>query len=913
MNTPSPIDEIIAQCLLIRDQNPEFDVEKEFDGYPQWREELATRWALIKSFSLVEGDSIAGTIVQGVGGRLANPSSKVIGHPGLELDARYRLDTQIGKGGMGEVWSAQDLELRRDVAVKLIGLPGLSKANRANFLREARIGARLEHPGVVPTHDIGLSGESTAYLVMKRVEGLSLEQRIKNLRATSASDRKEAQELLEPRAVAQCIAKLCDALAFAHSVGIYHCDLKPANVMVGRFGEIQLMDWGIACILEEVSTPQGSEAKGYALVRGTPAYMSPEQARGAVSELKASTDVFGVGAILHAMLTGKPPYIGQREEETCKMAKHGRRSDPELRDAWQQVPRELVGVCNKAMHVEPGKRYASVRALQQDLQAFLILESGEAWKDGPVKRFTKWVARNPGVASAGVALVVAVSAISLAWTRGNTIRSQRLANQILQIQSEGPEAVQLAYEQHVESFEHSYDQAALAIKDWIGSHGVDLSDPKLAEIQMLQLCDSTLPGASQAFDSLQFAFRKWARYVQLAGGQFGANPDSVLAPDDPKRGLAPGNAALAKEVMEKNLSRSPELRQDWVVVEALGSALHQDGWAKETWDHFLLRGKGASPNEVTDNYAPLMQREAPWTIHDVNWLATLAGRSSTKPLGGLQKLVQEYPSAHVLLGNVASMQKSHAGALRGNPGSSVGAGFKFEERAVQNSKVVLALQSRSVDAHVDYAMGLAAMADNYYELAVSIHNINVDTQGAEGRLEGLRNLFLELGMDHRHLQIQTLRKAHKMRPDGQPAILLSQALAAFTREYEQTFNQTTRDLAQRRGYLVEKFKREALQLMEQIGVKMKHSLEWRHTYAFVLFKMGDNRAVEELEAVLLQDPKNFGVKSTLARCLIIRYQRTEKDQDRKRALELLLELIEQHPGDGRYAREVQVLENANPK
>ena len=216
-------------------------------------------------------------------------------------DSRYEIGEQIGEGGMGAVYLAHDRELNRDVALKVLRAPIPTDDERMRILREARILASLEHPGIVPVHDVGALPDGRLFYVMKRVRGERLDD--------FARSGRSRPELL------RVFLQVCDAVAFAHAAGVIHRDLKPQNIMLGAFGEVLVLDWGVAKSRVHVLLPaeQGETlrtADGPTTVSGTaagtPGYMAPEQLRGAADE---RVDVFGLGGILFFLLTREHPTL----------------------------------------------------------------------------------------------------------------------------------------------------------------------------------------------------------------------------------------------------------------------------------------------------------------------------------------------------------------------------------------------------------------------------------------------------------------------------------------------------------------------------------------------------------------------------------------------------------------------------
>jgi serine/threonine protein kinase len=267
---------------------------------------------------------------------------------------RYRLIGPVARGGMGIVYAAEDKHLQRRIALKVLEVPGSEGELASRLMREARVLARLEHPGIVPVHDVGTLADGRVFYTMKFVEGQRLDQYIESL--ASIPDR------------LRIFLRLCDAVAFAHARGVLHRDLKPTNVMIGSFGEVLVMDWGLAKILADAretefghpdaAIPHSSTNRengttisvttGHGRVMGTPGYMSPEQARGQIELLDARSDIFSLGALLRYLLSERLP------------ARSSTRQD-----------RSLEAICAKACAPEREGRYAAVQELTTDVSRYL--------------------------------------------------------------------------------------------------------------------------------------------------------------------------------------------------------------------------------------------------------------------------------------------------------------------------------------------------------------------------------------------------------------------------------------------------------------------------------------------------------------------------------------------------------------
>jgi serine/threonine protein kinase len=282
---------------------------------------------------------------------------------------RYDIVEEIGRGGMGAVYLARDRELDRDVAIKVPHDAG-SAALERRLRVEARALARLEHPGIVPIHDVGRLADGRLFYVMKRVRGRTLRAHLSDV-----AERAERLRIFE---------RICEPVAFAHAHGCIHRDLKPENIMIGSFGEVLVLDWGVARVVDaEADEPSQDRA----VVVGTRGFMSPEQAA-ATAEADHRTDVYSLGAILALLLTGSDPVNGEP-------------SIAILRD--RKVPRPLRSICARALAAARGDRYPSVSALAADVARYRLGAAVEAHRESLAER-TMRVARTYRVA---ILLVVA--------------------------------------------------------------------------------------------------------------------------------------------------------------------------------------------------------------------------------------------------------------------------------------------------------------------------------------------------------------------------------------------------------------------------------------------------------------------------------------------------------------------------
>jgi serine/threonine-protein kinase len=284
---------------------------------------------------------------------------------------RYRATQFLGRGGMGAVWLAEDAVLHRNVALKVLAAEDSSADLAARLMREAEILAGLEHPGIVPVHDAGMLPDGRTFYCMKHVQGQTLDQHIAGMGL---------------RQRLQLLQRIAEPLAFAHSRGIIHRDLKPANIMVGAFGEVLVLDWGLAKVTASstasehraTSTVTGlgqpAPAKhdtAHGSILGTAGYMAPEQSRGEIDMIDQRTDVFGLGAIMRFMLR-----------------------EPSGASLDEQPSRPLRAILNKATAAEMSVRYTSVQEMAADLGRYLEGQPIAAYRESLLERAVRLIKKN---------------------------------------------------------------------------------------------------------------------------------------------------------------------------------------------------------------------------------------------------------------------------------------------------------------------------------------------------------------------------------------------------------------------------------------------------------------------------------------------------------------------------------------
>jgi len=316
---------------------------------------------------------------------------------------KYTIVKELARGGMGTVYLAEDSELARQVAIKVLNPEVVDEDDRQRMLREAQVIARLEHPGIVPVHDVGVLDDGRIYYAMKYVRGRRLDEYV--AQGDSINDR-----LRKFQAV-------CDAVAFAHSNGVVHRDLKPQNIMIGAFGEVLVLDWGVAKLIQGGGDPwtgrRGDAETGRTgdedatvlsprlpvspspgppvspslsadgTIIGTLGYMAPEQARGETQLVDERSDVYSLGVILYFLLTKQPPK---------PRADDSPRRRP--REFDSKITKQAEAVCLKAMSVDRSQRYERAIDLSADIGRLLDGEPVSAYREGVVDKLGRWLSKN---------------------------------------------------------------------------------------------------------------------------------------------------------------------------------------------------------------------------------------------------------------------------------------------------------------------------------------------------------------------------------------------------------------------------------------------------------------------------------------------------------------------------------------
>lgn len=305
-----------------------------------------------------------------------------------KTNRQYKFIRSIGFGGMKAVLLVYDMDTGREVAMAMMpDFQNRSQADLTRFMYEARITARLEHPNIIPVYDMGLDKQGAPFFTMKYLRGESLAQLLQRVREKDP----QAEAEYSLARILQIFIRVCNAVQFAHSRNVLHLDIKPNNVSLGDFGEVSVLDWGLAA--EMVTGPDGKRRLNRPVSKGTPGFMSPEQIVGG-TELDERADIYSLGALLYAMLTLHNPLIGQDADHVLEAAMQDKIPSPSEANPERDIPAALEAVVLKAMAYHPQDRYLSVKDLRADVVSFQGGFAPQAENASVIRKLALFINRN---------------------------------------------------------------------------------------------------------------------------------------------------------------------------------------------------------------------------------------------------------------------------------------------------------------------------------------------------------------------------------------------------------------------------------------------------------------------------------------------------------------------------------------
>jgi tetratricopeptide (TPR) repeat protein/tRNA A-37 threonylcarbamoyl transferase component Bud32 len=661
---------------------------------------------------------------------LVEPGSTTAHQP--EGRGRYKLTRLHAQGGIGQVWLARDAELGRDVALKELRPERHDHpAVQARFLEEACITGQLEHPGIVPVHELIRGSDGRPFYTMRMVRGRTLAEAIKDYHR-----KRQAGEAgpLELRGLLGAFVAVCNAVAYAHSRGVVHRDLKPANVVLGGYGEVVVLDWGLARLLGRAGSHECPVETGASTsllpvsleggkhdetlqgqVLGTPAYMAPEQAEGRLDLLGPATDVYGLGAVLYELLCGQAPFCGPNDEVlrqvTCE------EPEPPCQRA-AATPAALEAVCRKAMEKKAAARYGSAGELSREIERWLADEPVSAYREPWTARCGRWMRRHR-VLAASVAAAVLVTLVL--GTAGSVYRQQQRLRAREQAKVGLTQVAQLRDGYRYADAAKMLEQ----VRGWVQQAGDGELEAGLSQVQ------ADLELARDLDDLRQRAEmpggQEWVAWLRRSVSDPGY--EQVLA----RHGLdvLKGDPAQLAEAIQASAVRESIVAalDDWArgekdhqkkqrLLRLANSADEPDVWrhavreaiARQDWRRLRQLARGSGEGKPTPGVVLL--------------LATIFGKQSDEAMVLLRRMHLEQPGDFWIsfnLGIWLNAQQRHqeaaecylaAAALRPDSaplrellGTALGAGGKLDE-AIQCYQTAIAMEPRFVWAHANLGKAL---------------------------------------------------------------------------------------------------------------------------------------------------------------------------------------------------------------
>lgn len=889
------------------------------------------------------------------------------GLPSEIIDDRFEVFEEVGRGGMSRVVRAFDRNLSRDVALKLALLPAREEADSRRtwvqrFIAEARINGQLEHPGIAPVHEVGVSADGRIWFAMKLVRGRSLLHLIEGFVAKSAEPNSE----FSIGQLVDMALKLCDALAFAHARGVVHGDIKPSNVMVGSFGEVQLMDWGLAHRAGKVPPEwvslvtnhgeQGKTASG--AVFGTPSYMAPEQARGETARIGTHTDIFGLGALCAHLFAGSPPYHGKDLEEVLGRAREGRRNDPSLLRSTWAVPKELRGICNKALAPKIDERYASIESMARDLRAFREDRVGSAWADSVGQKLRKYVRRHPLLtttvgASLVIALVAALSIIAiqnsnrqlkleqtakagLERSLAAESKAAREATRANEAEAQARRFQQILYEPRRLLAKHSvslveketdYGAQATELVEWLESVGFDLASPAQLAAAFEALETFGAESSPDLKDSIRTVHRELV--VALIQGGFAAAACPDRASEARFLGESNRERQLLMETYARNAEAYPEMVDAWHDAEAAIDTFEDSPWRRRAWAHLLMhvfddplwnaseslpgsRSPQQRAKAIDTDFTELVGTSFKLSLGDANWLGRLRGlQGGNRQIPETEALALAHPGSHVLQDTAARLRLYDYGWHVGQNRFPNSALLRKLQLGVVQARGALALQPDSLKAHVQYADYLLELSVTYLILAdefLALSGLERDASATEFAARPLAEQSLyQLSTEYRLAAVtyqgdqlnllESLFESEQSRLSIRPRYV--RALAQYAYQFKNGFDLGARERVTKDGLpTAEQAEALAVELAEAEVDANPDGPYPRAKLAEMYTLVGRfEDAVEVIEIVIEDYPEEKQFKA-LAIQAYLRLSRTQGPQGARDSKERAIELFELlPPGD----------------
>jgi len=583
--------------------------------------------------------------------------------PREAADFRFQKLRAHARGGLGEISIARDCELGRLVALKEILPEHLNRQDdRKRFVREAEIHGNLEHPGIVPVYGFGTYPDGRPYYAMRLIQGETLDEAIQSFHhdVSHPSDSHIAFRRLLSRFV-----DICNAIAYAHSRGVIHRDLKPANVLLGPFGETLIIDWGLAKVLKDgtagPSTPREADEHGRDFPSGdlelpqgdpvltqagravgTPRYMSPEQASGRKDLTSLATDIYGLGAILYAILTGQAPIERSRSvEEILRSVQAGQIRPPRTVHHW--IPRALEAICLQALATKPEDRYASAKDLAADVERFLADEPTSVYREPAPIRVARWARRNRSAVSAATAglLMILVSLVVTLIQQSWSNAALRSAN--LEIQRQRDEV-----QRQRERAEANFLKARQAVDDAFRL----VSEEELLDAPGLQPLRRRLLERSMSYyeDFLEDAADVPGLTLDLASAQVNIG-EIVSEIGKPEDALHAYHESIM--LLEQELEESPEERERMRLlakaVNGAGVVLDAMGRAEEALEYYERARTLIDRLLAEQPEDPELQRELAGVLRNIGTIRVRSGQVDQ----GAQMFERSLETVEAILGEGA--------------------------------------------------------------------------------------------------------------------------------------------------------------------------------------------------------------------------------------------------------------------